>query len=493
LVEKIQGESMSSVSHAVITLLPISQLFYSGVGNMSTACSTETSQVHKIIPDEGHEIPPCPVCLHHIDPQRLGFPKPSTHQICSQFCPSTSKADCCTRIRFLTPWPYPAYCDACNVIENHMKLIHSMSNESVVDGHIMALSHPTRSSQDTPDLASESEVVPKGVSRNPRVATRQGLDQSIEQSFCYVCKMKETLWVCLCCGVVGCGRYSGGHAEQHYNETGHAYSLELVTQRIWDYATGEFAHRVDLLCCPSMQKRLGNASSGNSSGSGAPTSCNELGAPQKGGHALNEQLSFESLFESTLGAQCALLDASVEHMDDPSPKKTSMIGEEYEALLQSALEDQAQHYEFEITRLIADLTAKGVDEGKISEKETMEIDVLQRQISKLHIEADRLGRDLLDAQGQEAGYRATYQRLSREQAVARDLLDTIKKESKREQEEGNAAVAELEQQIVDLTANLQMRDQIARDEELSKAQIFGTTYVPSKPKRGKKSRRAHRK
>jgi hypothetical protein len=35
---------------------------------------------------------------------------------------------------------------------------------------------------------------------------------------------------------------------------------------------------------------------------------------------------------------------------EKTPEKATMIGEEYEALLQSALEDQAQHYEGEIMR-----------------------------------------------------------------------------------------------------------------------------------------------
>eukprot|EP00957_Ditylum_brightwellii_P197169 15022392-Ditylum_brightwellii.AAC.1 len=76
------------------------------------------------------------------------------------------------------------------------------------------------------------------------------------QLCCYKCKMGETLWVCLTCCVIGCGRYSHGHAEAHYRESGHPFSLELVTRRIWDYDTGEFVHRNDLLKCPSIQQQL---------------------------------------------------------------------------------------------------------------------------------------------------------------------------------------------------------------------------------------------
>eukprot|EP00957_Ditylum_brightwellii_P147931 11264134-Ditylum_brightwellii.AAC.1 len=75
-----------------------------------------------------------------------------------------------------------------------------------------------------------------------------------------------------------------------------------------------------------------------------------------------------------------------------------MIGEEYEALLQSALEDQAQHYEGEISRLRAELTAKRVDGEKLTERERMEVESLRSTISDLRRDADHLGRKLLDAQ-----------------------------------------------------------------------------------------------
>ena len=47
--------------------------------------------------------------------------------------------------------------------------------------------------------------------------------------------VSDNLWICLICAHVGCGRYQKGHARTHFEETGHVYSLELVTQRVWDY------------------------------------------------------------------------------------------------------------------------------------------------------------------------------------------------------------------------------------------------------------------
>ncbi|KAF4323706.1 hypothetical protein BBO99_00000881 [Phytophthora kernoviae] len=65
-------------------------------------------------------------------------------------------------------------------------------------------------------------------------------------SACEACGSTEHLWICLICGHVGCGRYSGEHAKQHYQDTLHTYSLELETQRVWDYAGDGYVHRLIL-------------------------------------------------------------------------------------------------------------------------------------------------------------------------------------------------------------------------------------------------------
>ena len=52
------------------------------------------------------------------------------------------------------------------------------------------------------------------------------------------------LWACLICGSVGCGRYDGKHALEHWRESGHCYAMELRTQRVWDYVRDGFVHRL---------------------------------------------------------------------------------------------------------------------------------------------------------------------------------------------------------------------------------------------------------
>ncbi|ORY44772.1 zf-UBP-domain-containing protein [Rhizoclosmatium globosum] len=61
---------------------------------------------------------------------------------------------------------------------------------------------------------------------------------------CETCNTSQNLWICLICGNVGCGRYQSAHAAAHYTETSHLYSLELETQRVWDYAGDGYVHRL---------------------------------------------------------------------------------------------------------------------------------------------------------------------------------------------------------------------------------------------------------
>ncbi|KAK8641739.1 hypothetical protein V6N13_011117 [Hibiscus sabdariffa] len=68
--------------------------------------------------------------------------------------------------------------------------------------------------------------------------------QQPEKSKCFICQTSENLWICVICGFVGCGRYKGGHAIIHWKETQHCYSLELETQRVWDYAGDNYVHRL---------------------------------------------------------------------------------------------------------------------------------------------------------------------------------------------------------------------------------------------------------
>jgi BRCA1-associated protein len=72
----------------------------------------------------------------------------------------------------------------------------------------------------------------------------QGDEDEESKPACEVCGRRDNLWMCLICGHIGCGRYEGEHAVAHFTATGHAYSMELQSQRVWDYAGDGYVHRL---------------------------------------------------------------------------------------------------------------------------------------------------------------------------------------------------------------------------------------------------------
>jgi hypothetical protein len=365
----------------------------------------------------------------------------------------------------LVPWPAPSLCVCCRTVEEYWKT-HNKAHASALP---------------------------------PRKGTRAGGnggrgnddggffdDGELSQVFCFDCALQETLWACMTCGYVGCGRYTNKHAARHFAETGHPYSLELATLRIWDYVGEEFAHRADLLECPccvvvsNQQDSLALSSDFDILPSTPERRTDSVwNAVSAGVCASSPSPGVANPFASTNGHDSGRRMSGVQY-NEKQPKKATMIGEEYEALLQSALEEQAQHYEGKISRLLAALTAETVDASRITAREQSVIDDLHRDIHRVQAEIDAVSRELLDAQAQEAGHRATSNRLLREQQVAEDLLKKVHEETLREQQEGRRQMEELELQIADLTANQRMRDQFSQDEELSNAQIFGTSSSAQK-------------
>eukprot|EP00760_Papus_ankaliazontas_P004693 PhM_4_TR12029/c0_g4_i1/m.48462/K10632/BRAP; BRCA1-associated protein len=61
---------------------------------------------------------------------------------------------------------------------------------------------------------------------------------------CENCPATAALWMCLVCGFVGCGEDAAHHAHDHYELTKHTYAVELGTQKVWDFASRGYVHRV---------------------------------------------------------------------------------------------------------------------------------------------------------------------------------------------------------------------------------------------------------
>ena len=81
-------------------------------------------------------------------------------------------------------------------------------------------------------------------------ATKKGHQQTFDHASetnlneCAVCRSDANLWICLICGHVGCGRYDAAHAFMHHTQTGHCFAMDMTTQRVWDYGSDGYVHRI---------------------------------------------------------------------------------------------------------------------------------------------------------------------------------------------------------------------------------------------------------
>ena len=475
-------------------------------------------------------MPCCPVCLNLIEPKHLGLPELKSHHKCSQWCSNNysngfdrDHLTTCANEMKLLPWPPPSHCISCQAIAQRETSIM----ESVTHGfqRSVSLESPlTLSPSATPrtllQMNGQDGILDTGNSSAP--PPRRQLSHSAttiqhtsHSNSCHECGMSTTLWVCLTCGVVGCGRYTRKHAAQHYTLEGHPYSLELATGRIWDYDNGSFVHRRDLVECPVLSMKWGIATKGGVGGD-CPSSPLPLAASSISGSSYyggdnnsfsengtewrkeqsngldNHHRQYDGLRDSVPSchdSQFAHTEAS--KLSAP-PKKSIALSQEYEALLQSALEDQSQHYEGEIAHLRAELASSLMQDTHVSDRESREIHALQKDSERLKHEVDELSSVLLLAQTNEAKHRSMSQRLLREQSISKELLEKIRNETMSEVDAGKQRMEDLEMQIADLTANLRMMSEFAKNEELSQAQIVGTVggeKESGKKSRGKKNRR----
>ncbi|ORY62693.1 uncharacterized protein BCR38DRAFT_486947 [Pseudomassariella vexata] len=153
------------------------------------------------------ELPTCPVCLERMD---------ETTGLLTILCQHVFHCSC------LQKWKGSG-CPVCR----HTNPSLSMPNGT--DSTNTSYSSSSASRSNTAYDPSNTYTQPFG---------------SHVSNLCSVCDSPEDLWICLICGNVGCGRYKGGHAKDHWKETAHTFSLELDTQHVWDYAGDMWVHRL---------------------------------------------------------------------------------------------------------------------------------------------------------------------------------------------------------------------------------------------------------
>ncbi|XP_038971868.1 BRAP2 RING ZnF UBP domain-containing protein 1 isoform X2 [Phoenix dactylifera] len=145
---------------------------------------------------------------------------------------------------------------------------------------------------------------------NSSCSVCQFCQEHSEKPTCSICGTSENLWICVICGFVGCGRYKEGHAVRHWKDTQHCYSLDLETQRVWDYVGDSYVHRLNQSKSDDKLVKL-------------KSQCRSVGD-----NCVSCTCSDDS------GISGALLGSKVEAIVD-----------EYNHLLASQLENQRQYYE----------------------------------------------------------------------------------------------------------------------------------------------------
>jgi BRCA1-associated protein len=239
---------------------------------------------------------------------------------------------------------------------------------------------------------------------------------------CETCGTPNSLWMCLICGHVGCGRYNGEHAFSHFEATNHTYSMELDSQRVWDYAGDGYVHR---LIQNKNDGKLIEFSSTGADGSAATTSSDGAVVPPVKDKDRWEAvaLEYENLLTSQLESQRDFYMNQVSDMEMHFQEKLSLV--------------ECRLREVEQRNVIQDRLIHSLKANCNSEKCTGALR-LQKEIDELKELNNSLLENMTAADREKISMRSDYEALKQESertkedlsAQVRDLmfyLDTQKK------------------------------------------------------------------
>ncbi|SNX85739.1 uncharacterized protein MEPE_04448 [Melanopsichium pennsylvanicum] len=404
--------------------------------------------------ETAHELPTCPVCLERMDSSVTGLMTIS--------CQHTFHCSC------LSKWG-ESRCPVCRYSQTGQPSSH---HRRKTWRNSMDPSTPTRTGSMAVDSEEESDAE--------------------EPSSCAVCETQQDLWVCLVCASVGCGRYKQGHAYRHFSETGHLYSLELETQRVWDYAGDGYVHRLIQNKADGKLVELPSASSATATPErmrGMPASASYVSAMSTSGTKYSgppPELG-RRLHNNDADPHGQQSDSALDVRREAGPsinadEKLEAIGLEYSYLVTSQLEAQRHFYEDKLDQFQSQLSSLTGELSSLSVK-AQQLDSLSSRTAVLERDNEVLRREKQksDRKAEKATQLArTLQKdLHSEREISRGLMDKLKNTS--ESEQGlKSQVVDLQEQVRDLMFFVQARDKI--DQEGGEAQ-GGDVEMRAKPTR----------
>ncbi|CAO3634170.1 unnamed protein product [Cunninghamella blakesleeana] len=342
---------------------------------------------------------------------------------------------------------------------------------------------------------------------------------------CFVCGATDSLWICMICGHIGCGRYQDAHAYRHYEETNHLFALEIDTQRVWDYVGDGYVHRLiqnavdgngnnrnhnynddENIYSPSKSEfpMIESSSTNNRKSNGFTNSNNRINNNTVWGE-ISSSSSIRSP-KTVSSPSSSSIDHHHHHyhprdndIDTMQQEKINAMSIEYTALLTSQLESQRIYYEDQLNVLVkqlSNLSAKQtylqnciqeeMDHQQVLVSETKE---LTKEWKLAQEEKNKLDQK---CQSWKDKYDSAHLLLEKEKQKTNKL--SIENEEIQEQyQKKKNMLLELHEEIRDLTFYVETRNNIHLHPELvggNVGTIPKTTPTRSnKGKRGKKGKR----
>ena len=253
----------------------------------------------------------------------------------------------------------------------------------------------------------------------------------LQDNKCFCCDSKENLWICLICGHIGCGRYNEGHAHRHFRETEHTYSMELETQRVWDYTGDNYVHRL-----------VQNKSDGK---------LVEFGAPP--GEVPNDEkldsitLEYTYLLTSQLESQRHYFEEKITFVEKDAFEQMEAVVEKSQKTL-----EECQKYE----RMFSD-----------SEKERK---ILEKKNSQCTTKLKKMEKELEEE-------KQMNECLRKNQQLWQKKVAELEKQLKRVETQRKVEVAELQDQVGDLLRHFEAQTAIEKapadlQQEIQEGQMF---------------------